>query len=96
MFQNNFNILCTVKSQNKRDFLKDKFYKALPGHVVLPKERNTFLSEKNHEFLRLFPRVSKYILFPHRNVLPLVLHVYVNQESKKKRDKVNKFTMAIF
>lgn len=87
MFQNHFNILCTVKSQNKRDFLKDKFYKALPGHVVLPKERNTFLSEKSHEFLQLFPKVSKYILFPHRNVLPLVLHVYVNQESKKKEIK---------
>lgn len=85
IFSNHFNVLCTIKSQNKRDVLKDKLYKALPGHVVLPRERNTFLSEKIHEFLQLFPKVSKYILSPHRNVLPLVLHVYVNQESKRKR-----------
>lgn len=82
-----FNVLYTVKYQNRRDFLMDKLYKALPGHVVLPKERNTFLSEKIHEFLQLFPKVSKYVLSPHRNVLPLVLHVCVIQESKKKRDK---------
>lgn len=84
-FHNYFNILCTAKSQNTRVFLKGELYKALPGHEVLPKERNTFLSEKIHEFLQLFPKVSKYILFPHRNVLRLVLHVYANQESKIKR-----------
>lgn len=70
-------------------------YKTIPDHVVLPKERNTFLSEKIHEFLQLFPKVSIYILSPHRNVLPLVLHVYANQESKK-RDKVKHLKSKCF
>lgn len=69
-------------------------YKTLPVHVVLPKERNIFQSEKIHESLQLFPKVSKYILFLHRNVLPLVLHVYVNQESKKRWSK--KFIICPF
>lgn len=89
-FHNHFNILCTAKSQNTSVFLKTELYNTLPGLEVLPKERNTFLSEKIHEFLQLFPKVSKYILFPHRNVLHLVLHVYVNQESKIKEIKLKK------
>lgn len=85
---------CKISKDNR--FLKDELYKALPGHEVLPKERNTFLSEKIHEFLQLCPKVSKYILFPHRNALCLVLHVYANQESKTKEIKLKKNKMAMF